>query len=179
MAASILCAVLGGCGMVDGDPFSGNLFSNEPGAPCPRVERLSQASHLTQFGPGPGRDHTDVRFEGDIADPLAISCDYDDHGFVDVDVTIDLELWRGPAAGGDVGHYEYFVAVIDPRDTIIDKRIVAIDVKFPGEAPSVTRTEEVKWRIAFAPAPDASRHRVVVGFQLTREQVDYNRNASR
>ena len=156
----------------------GNWFGGEPQAPCPRVERLSQATHVTQFRPGPGRALTDVRFEGDIA-YLAFSCDYDDDGFVDVDVTIDLELSRGPAAGGDVGHYEYFVAVIDPRDTIIDKRIVPIDVEFTGDAASLRRTEEVSWRIVFAPEPDARRHRVVVGFQLTREQIEHLRGSSR
>ena len=127
------------------------------------------------FAPAQGDE---ARFVGEITD-LAFNCDYDDDGFVDVDVTIDLELSRGPAAGGDFGHYEYFVAVTDPRDTIIDKRIVAIDVKFPDDAPTVTRTEEVRWRIVFAPQPDARRHRVVVGFQLTREQIDHNRSGNR
>ena len=140
---------------------------------------LGDATEVTEFRPGPGRDLTDVRFEGEIAG-LESDCDYDEDGFVDVEVAVNLALSRGPAAEGNVGHYEYFVAIADPSDTIITKQSFPLDVEFPGAALRVEVQEEVRIeRIVFAPAADASRFRVFVGFQLTRDQLDYLRRRRR
>lgn len=160
-AAFVICAVLAGC----------TLFDSPPQPPCPRVVTLGEAKKVTLYRSGPGRDLTDVRFQGDIAN-LVPSCDYDDDGFVDVDVDVEMVFSRGPAAQGDVGSYVYFVAITDPADNIIAKREFPIDVEFPSAALRVGVIEEVTQRIFFAPGSDASGHRIFIGFQLTREQLD-------
>ncbi|MFQ5958244.1 MAG: hypothetical protein ACE5LF_02635, partial [Alphaproteobacteria bacterium] len=143
-----------------------------------RVVTLGEAKKVTLFRSGPGRDLTDVRFEGDIAN-LVPSCEYDNDGFVDVDVAIEMVFSRGPAAEGDIGSYEYFVAITDPTDNIIAKRVFPMDVEFPSSALRVGVIEEVTQRIFFTPEPDASQHRIFVGFQLSREQLDYLRSRRR
>ena len=163
-AAAIGCAVLTGCGLLNG----------EPQPPCPRVLRLADAVQVTLFRPGPGRDLTDVRFEGEITG-LAATCEYDSDGYVDVDLAIAMTLTRGPAAEGNVGRYEYFVAITGPDGAIAAKQVFPLEAEFPAAAHRVTVREEVSQRIFFRPQPDATGYRTFVGFQLTREQLDYAR----
>lgn len=163
----LVALVLAGCG----------IFVSTVQPPCPSVVVLGDAQKVTIFRPGPGRDLTDVRFEGGIA-ALTPTCEYDDDGFVDTDVAIDMSFQRGPAAEVNVGHYEYFIAITDGSDEIIAKRVFPIDVEFPEGARRVTVTEQVSQRIYFAPGDDGSRHRIFVGFQLTREQLEFGRDDS-
>jgi hypothetical protein len=161
-AVALLGVVLGGCG----------LFGGSVPPPCPRVMMLGDAQQVTVFLPGPGRDLTDVLSEGEITDVRSV-CEYDDDGYVDVEVAIAMVLSRGPAMEDDTGRFEYFVAVTDPEDRILAKEIFDIDVGFPAALMRVAVTEEVSQRIFFRNRPDASGHRVIVGFQLTREQIEY------
>ena len=161
-AAALLCLLLSGCG----------LFGGDVPLPCPRVMMLGGAQQVTVFRPGPGRDLTDVLYAGEIIG-LQPVCEYDDDGYVDVEVAIAMILSRGPAMEGDIGRFEYFVVVTDPEDRVLAKEIFAIDVEFPAALTRVAVTEEVGQRIFFRNRPDASGHRVIVGFQLTREQLEY------
>ena len=162
-AAGFLYVVLGGCG----------LFGDDVPLPCPRVMMLGDAQQVTVFRPGPGRDLTDVLHEGEITGVQAV-CEYDDDGYVDVDVAIVMILSRGPAMEDDMGRFEYFVAVTDPEDRILAKEIFGVDVEFPVALMRVAVTEAVSQRIFFRDRPDARGHRVIVGFQLTREQLEYH-----
>ena len=163
-AAAAAAAALAGCAFFDDDP--------QP--PCPRVLVVAEAEEVSQFRPGPGRDLTDIQFEAKITG-LKSGCEYHEEGFVDVGANIVIALSRGPAAEGDVGHFEYFVAITDPRGTIIAKRVFALDLEFPGGAPRGAIADDVTQRIFFAPFADASLYRVLIGFQLTRDQIDYLR----
>jgi hypothetical protein len=163
----LLGAVLAGCTALFG--------GDEPQPPCPRVVVVGDAQRLTQFREGLGRDLTDVRFEAEITG-LEPVCKYDENGIVKSDVAISMSVVRGPAAESNVSHYEYFVAITNPEGEIIAKRVFPVDVAFPEAILRVGVTEEITQRIAYAPEPDASRHRIFVGFQLTRDQLDYVRS---
>ncbi len=165
-AAPLLGAVLTGC----------MLFGKgAPQPPCPRTAVVGDTQKVTQFRPGPGRDLTDIQFEGQIAGLLP-DCDYDEDGFVDAGIVISMAFVRGPAAEGNLGRYEYFVAIADAAGEIIAKRVFAIAVEFPEAILRVGATEEITQRIYYAPEPDAGEHRIFVGFQLTQEQLDYIRS---
>ena len=164
-AAAATAAALAGCA----------LFDDDPQPPCPRVFVLAEAEEVLQFRSGPGRDLTDIQFEAEITG-LKSGCEYQEEGFVDVGVTMSFALSRGPAAEGDVGHFEYFVAITSPRETIIAKQVFALDVEFPGGAPRGAVTDDLTQRIYFRPFADASLYRILVGFQLTRDQIDYLRS---
>ena len=44
--------------------------------PCPKLYVLADAGSLVRFKPGPGRDITDILFEGNVAD-FTGTCEYD------------------------------------------------------------------------------------------------------
>ena len=150
------------------------MFGGGGNLVCPRVDTLVGAERITQFLPGPGRDLTDIEFEGTIA-KVRTDCDYDRNGFVEVSATIDMVFSRGPASRGDSGRFEYFVAISGPGDEIIDKQNFVLDVPFTDGAMRVAAREEITQEFSHDPDADARRYRIFIGFQLTREQLDYQR----
>ncbi len=141
---------------------------------CPRVDTLIGADRITQFLPGPARDLTDIEFEGTIA-RVRSDCDYDRNGFVEVSATIDMVFSRGPAMRDDTARFEYFVAVAGPGDEIIDKQNFVLDIPFTEGATRVAARDEITQEFSHDPDIDARGYRIFIGFQLTREQLDYQR----
>ncbi len=163
--AALFCLVATGCGLFGGDDYV---------PPCPRAVVLADAQSVTGFRPGPGRDLTDILHEGAITG-LTSGCEYDDDGFVDFDIDIGFELAIGPASPDGVGHWEYFVVVVDPDQQRVAKRTFTIDLQFEQAVFRTELVEPVTQRIVYAPWPDARGYQIFVGFQLTREQLDYLR----
>ena len=163
-----MCATLAGCGMLGGTADQ----------VCPRVDTLEGAGQVTQFNPGPTRDLTDVRFEGIVVD-ITTECEYDRYGTVEVSAIIAMEFVRGPAATGEEGRFQYFVAITDPSGRVFAKRSFPIDVAFVDAATRISAREELTQRFSHDPADDARAYRIYVGFQLTRDQLDYERSLRR
>ena len=153
------------------------MFGDEIRLPCPRSVVLADAQSVIAFRPGPGRDLTDILHEGAIAG-LASGCEYDEDGYVDFDIDIGFGLAIGPANPDGVGHWEYFVVVVDPNQRRVAKRNFTIDLQFEQTAFRTKVVEQVTQRIVYAPWPNASGYRIFVGFQLTRAQLDYLRKRS-
>ena len=167
-ATLLLFVVLAGCG----------LFTTAQQQTCPRVTLLEEVARVTQFRPSPVRDLTDMQFEGRIAG-VGSRCKYGQTGLVDVTATIDMVFSRGPAADSEMGSFEYFVVITNPGEEIIAKRVFSLDVAFPAAATRVAAREELTQRFSYIPAANANLYRIYVGFQLTREQLDYERTLRR
>lgn len=70
--------------------------------------------------------------------------------------------------------YPYFVAVTDAQGIVISKEIFAASVSYGAEQNSLTLSESIFQSMPF-PDPAAGKvYSVVVGFQLTPEQLSYN-----
>jgi len=160
-AAPFLMLFLAGC----------SLFVSTPQPACPRVVLVDEAREVTLYRDGPGRDLTDVRYQGAIAG-FSSKCEYDlEEGRVDVDLDLQLAFSRGPAAREGDGRFDYFVAITDDADKVIAKRVFSVTPEFPPGVTRVGVTEELTQEIRYRPAKSASGHKIFVGFQLTREQL--------
>jgi len=147
--------------------------SDEPPALCPPVGTPAPLDAFTQFEPGGGQDLTQVRFSGQLA-RVQSACEYDETG-VDMDLAIQLVVERGPADRSRQVDLQYFVAIEDGPGNIIAKQIFDVAVPFEGNSRRRARLEEISVRIP-APAENGfKRTRVLVGLQLTQDQLDYNR----
>ncbi len=162
VALAAMCATLAGCGTLGG----------AGGQICPRVDTLDGAERVTQFNPGPTRDLTDIRFEGNVVE-ITTECDYDRYGTVEVSAIIAMVFVRGPAAPSEEGRFQYFVAITDPSGRVVAKRSFPIEVAFVDAATRISAREELTQRFSYSPADDARGYRIYVGFQLTRDQLDY------
>jgi len=147
--------------------------------PCPRVTVLANASDLTKFKEGPGRDLIDVVFQAEISNVLNL-CKYD----VDYDTrvgTIHAQLAaviagkRGPADTTHSADVSYFIAVVDANKKVIQKSIFNLKLAFPGNlSQNEVKDEVVDLTIPVADGLDGRDFEIYLGLQLTREEIAYN-----
>jgi len=155
---------------------SGSVFTREETRPCPPVRLEATTAQLTQFRPGPGRDLTDVVLDADLTGYQG-SCQYDDdEGVVRVDLTLSFAAALGPAAADRRQAFKYYVAIPryypDPKG----KQVFETAIAFPEGTDRVRYVgEEVRLSLPVGEGGTADDLPIYVGFQLTPEQMEYNR----
>jgi hypothetical protein len=156
-------------------------FQRDKRPACPGISVLAESGSITLFKPGPGRDLIDVTNTGEVVG-IKLSCgDFSPDG-VDAVATVDLLLRRGPASNPDEAsevEVPYFVAVVDRTGAIRDKAVFRTVIDFPPGAQVNGVREEVDVKISTAGGQSLVDSGVMVGFQLSPEQYDYNRRQSR
>ncbi len=140
---------------------------------CPRATILGDGASITQFRDGAGRDLTDITAQGDIVD-VAVECDYDRTG-VDVAMQVAIAATRGPADRARVADFDYFVAVADAQRNILAKEVFRVRFQFPQTQSRVGQVEEIAPRIPLKDRAQGVQYQILVGFQLTPEELEWNR----
>ena len=168
VAAIGLIVGLNGCGLIG---------SSGPQYDCPTAAAVGDAAIQSKFRPGPGRDLTDVQYQVRL---LAVSseCRYDSKG-VDVRMKVGFALELGPANPDRKATYEFFVAITDPSNEIIGKRNFTTPLSFPTNVGYVEHVEELQHRIPLPKGGSAADYKIIVGLQLTQDELDYNRKYER
>ncbi|HYD30948.1 MAG TPA: hypothetical protein VEB64_08860 [Azospirillaceae bacterium] len=176
MGVLLAVGLLAGCSSVSDVGSSLGLTGGgeEPaGRGCPKVAIVRDAAAVTQFRPGKGRDLTDVVSHAELAD-FKGGCEYAKDG-VTVDFDLRLVADRGPALQGNQASYRYFVAITQPDRTVAAKREFETTVAFEAGATRAGSTESLAQTIPLPQGQDAGGWEVLLGFQLTPEELDYNR----
>lgn len=70
--------------------------------------------------------------------------------------------------------YPYFVAVTDAQGIVISKEIFAASVSYGAEQTTMTQSESIFQSMPFPDPANGNIYSVIVGFQLTPEQLSYN-----
>jgi len=164
-----LCLLLTGCAA---------LFGEDIQPPCPQAITVADAQTMTAHQPGPGRDLTDVLSNGSIKG-MVTDCLYDEEGRVDATVTVGLDLTIGPATRDNTGQWQYFILVTDPEEKFVAKRVFTVNLQFEPAVFRAQIQEAIQTEFEYAPWPDAGNFRIFVGFQLTRDQLEYLRSLKR
>jgi hypothetical protein len=158
---------LAGCG----------AFNTERPPPCLPVVVLRDAAQLVNYRPGEGRDLTDVVAQARFT-RFATKCDYS-AGEVEVELLLDIMIEQGPAATDRVARVPYFVAIIDTDQKILAKEVFQSIAQMPeGQRRAIVR-EETEQVIPIASVDDRIRYEIMIGFQLTEEQLEENRKRQR
>ena len=105
LAPGIVAASLSGCGPSLEE-------QSQLRASCPQAMRVQDASTLTRFRPGAGRDRTDVLFEAELGQ-VNVACSARKNE-VSVDLTMQILVAQGPANRDRVANVGYFVRLLDP-----------------------------------------------------------------
>lgn len=181
MAAKFVARTAGALALV-GSLAACGLFNrtDTSGPVCPSLAVPADTGRIIRFRDGPGRDLTDVAFTATVADPAG-SCIFDKSG-VNVEMKVALTAERGPAAPSGVASTElrYYVAIVDltvpdPRAQILAKRVFPTRADFTASQARVGVVEELEQRIPLPGGGDAGRFRIVVGFDLSPEELATNR----
>jgi hypothetical protein len=153
-------------------------FNPKPEAPppCPRAVVGDNAGRLTRFN-GAGKDPANVVFEAEIAD-LAGSCVYDGDT-IEVDMQIQLVAGRGPAATNDTAKFNYFVAVARTDKTILSRDAFDTVIELPGNQTRNETVEEIEQTITLAEGETGANIVIVVGIEMTPDELEFNRQQGR
>jgi hypothetical protein len=92
-----------------------------------------------------------------------------------------MAFGRGPASTSDRQTYRYWVAVTRRGRAPIENAYFDVDVRWDGNEAVTTRTEHIE-RIVIPRASDqisGENFEILVGFELTPEQVQFNREGRR
>ena len=155
------------------------LESPEPNiGPCPTAFALHDAHRYVDID---GEVvYENVGFTGEILAVRSLCSYYDDRPIL-ANLEIDLGFGRGPAAMGSENTYEYFVVVTHRHRAVIEKETFPIRVRFrPGED-RLFMTERVD-AISIpraTPTTSGTNFEILVGFELTDEQIAFNRSGRR
>jgi hypothetical protein len=149
-----------------------------PGCPELRIDR--DTAKITMFD-GAGEDLTNVLFTAQVVDvngDCAFKVEGDGPaGTVDTRFKVLFSVTRGPALADRQGHFSYFVALPDFYPSPAAKQTLPVDFVFPeGNMTTVRiRDEEVAVAVPVKTPTQAPSVPIYVGFQLTEDQLEFNR----
>ncbi len=139
---------------------------------CPRVIPAPGTDRIVLFGPG-GHDTQDVVVGGRIVN-ADVTCQREKPG---VEAMTVVHFYAERANGGIAdATLPYFVALLDPQQRVLTQEGFRIDFKFfPGESYRKLPNEDITVHLPVHSTATAGAYTIVVGFQLTPEQLAFNR----
>ena len=162
-------AAVSGCKSLDKSPNVG---------PCPVAATISDVERIAEIH---GADtYANVGFTGQI-DGVKGYCRYVGDDPIDMNIDVDFSLGRGPKAEGDHKEYRYFVAVMRRDSVVLAKKYFTLDAKF-GKGQTVVRRRENVGGIIIPRAAETisgTNFEIIVGFDLTPEELEFNRAGKR
>ena len=143
--------------------------------PCPHVAIMPELQAVAKFGPGPGRQDSDAIYGARML-AAASTCSADKKkGGLAIATKLGVTAVR---VKPDVrkGQITYFVAVIDRRQTILNKRDFVIELNFPAAQSRLEITEQLEEFIPLPKDANGDDYGIVIGFELTPDELQYNRD---
>lgn len=160
--------------------FLRKLSGGKPNpAPCPGTGILHDAERVVQFESEAVR-YANISFTGEITRVRGF-CRYWDDRPIEMEVEIAFAFGRGPAASARSHEYRYFVAVTRKNLVTLAREIYPLTIRFP-ERSDVVEANEVIERISIPRRSSdvaGENFEIVVGFELTPEQLAFNRSGQR
>ncbi len=155
------------------------IFVKDEPPPCPRVSVLEDASKLVRFAGG-SHDAKDIELAAEIVKYRG-SCHYDkDDKMMEVTLTVGIDAFPGPATAGGPAQAEYFVAIPAFSGNPDGKKILPVTLNISAKEPKGIHFTDGDVTMKF-PVKDIKKleaYEIFVGFQLTQDQLDYNRKHS-
>jgi hypothetical protein len=147
--------------------------STREGLTCPPVIPAPNADTIAVFGPG-GHDAKDVLVGGKFYKIDSI-CAREKQGVV-INAEITFYAQRVVIETKSVT-FPYFVALVDPQQRVLSEESFQVALPFPAaEYYRESTPEKISIHLPVTDRADASAFTVVVGFQLTPDQIAFNRS---
>jgi hypothetical protein len=167
--------LLTGCGM--SERLSSSLFGTptekdvERMPECPQTGVLADATYIPIFT---GNGIADVAALGKLGD-ITGGCDFDKAGIAALDIKVTF-LARKTKPELDIKKqvFPYFIAILSPDQQILQRQNFSTKVDFDNTGYGVM-IEEHELKIPVPSREAASGYKVVVGYELSPDQLAYNR----
>lgn len=147
--------------------------------PCPFVKTLYDAGRYVEFKDD-RVSSANVGFTGEIQG-ISAGCEYKEDQPITVRMEVLFELGRGPQAQGSSKTYRYWVAVTDRNRDVIAKQTFELPVSFAQGQDRLYKTETIKQLVIprGSATTSGANFEVLVGFEVTPEMADFNREGKR
>ena len=180
-AVAVLAFGLGACSAFE---YVSDKISDPIVLKCPNYWVVSDAASVVKFRDGPGRDLTDVNFEGEIVGVQLVCISNVDketlNGTMDVDVTVRFDAARGPANRDRKARFDFFIRVLDPNRNILKGEDLSVVINFPGNKTRLKfRSPPLTLELPITSKWPRSYYRIFAGFKLTRDELNFNRKKIR
>lgn len=160
--------LLGGCA----------LFSGQTPPPCPTGGPLVDAASVTHFSSGHVAGNIIV--QGEMG-AYGLACKVRD-GQVEVRFDLTVLGERGPK-GPDLKYFDfpYFIAILNPQEEILQRQAFSSRVTFDntGAAGMTPSVERHSLTFALPEGDSAGRYKIITGFDLSPDALEYNRQRLR
>lgn len=138
---------------------------------CPSVDLVPSLTKVAQFKPGGGHDIADVQIAAEMTGITRL-CHHEAKG-IGVDVHVSMTAIRANPKIPQT-KLTYFVAVVDSQRDILQEQDFDVEVSFlPAQAYRLY-TDPITVHIPTRDPAHTDDH-ILVGFRLSREQLDFNR----
>ena len=177
VAAVGLVGVLTACSAYE---YATDLISTPIVLQCPKSWVIADAANLVRFRQGGGRDLTDVDYEGQITGVrLGCTTNLDKKtrvGTMDVDVNVLFDATRGPVNRDRKALFRYFISVSDNDRKILYREAFSLPVEFPGNTTRLRiQSSTITLQLPIDPKRSSSYYLVFAGYELTHEELEFNR----
>lgn len=147
---------------------------------CPRIEYIEELSIVDKYVDN-NEPHPDgLEYTANIAH-FESSC-----RVLPDDNKADIEIYiRFYAELGDAGRFKpndavsvshpYFIATLDKDNNIINKQVETLSMEYGAKEGQITKLEKIKYVMPYDAAHNPKDYRVVMGFILTKSQIQNNR----
>lgn len=176
IALSILALVIGACRSSSG--IGAALDTRQNSGTCPPAGAVYNASRIVAFN-GETETFPNVEYTGEIVD-VRLFCRYTGTDPVRAEVEIDFAFGKGPSGTSSRRDYGYWIAVTRRSGKVLNKEHFTVSADF-SDGPVSGETELVQ-RIVIPRLDEsvsAANFEVLIGFDLTEEQLTYNQEGRR
>jgi hypothetical protein len=148
--------------------------------PCPLMGVLYDTARIVKFNQPNAQRYANIEFTGEMQGVHGL-CRYVGADPIRMNMEIEMAFGRGPAATSDRQTYRYWVAVTRRGRAPIEKVYFDVDVRFPRGEQVVTHREQIDEIVIPRANEEISgeNFEILVGFDLTPEQLQFNRDGRR
>jgi hypothetical protein len=164
-AAASVIALLAGCSW-----FGGGDKKADSG--CPTTFIAPDLDALTLMRPGGGTTPADIRFGVKLFSANS-TCTGEKVG-IRTDTSMSFVVARNDPDLKQ-GQFTYFVAVADAQQNVLAKQDFTLQVEFGPRQNQIRISDEISEHLPVRDAASARNYSIVVGLQLTPEQLELNR----
>ena len=151
--------------------------ADDPSPRCPQVLLLGDASDLVRFLESPGRANGNVEYEARFTGYHG-SCEYSERG-VDVQLATEIEVERGPAGTDGAIDFSYFLALPDRAGRAGHKQDFPVQGSLVADKERMSYRDDIEIFIPLKTPADGPATQIFLGFQLSPDEVEYNRKRRR
>ncbi len=149
---------------------------------CPQASVRPDLAHLSEFTDDTKPSDATMISELEIT-AIDNTC-RTENGTIVMQIDLNLAGKTGPKGRMKPGDkpsfaYPYFVAVTDAQGNVLSKEIFAASVAYGKDQTEVRQSESIFQNMPFPDSSSGQSYSVIVGFQLSPEQLAYNQSHPR